>query len=59
MRPVTRACDANSGGNCASSLKRSTLLEAFFSKLLVLSKATTLPFFSMAMRLHKASASSK
>ena len=59
MRPVTRARWASSGGSWASSLKRSTLLDAALSNSLVRASATTRPCLSMAKRPHKASASSR
>ena len=59
MRPVTRACAASAGGKSPSTLKRSTLLDAALSSVLVWSSATMRPDLSMAMRPHKASASSR
>ena len=59
MRPVTRAWLASAAGSSRSILKRSTLDDALWSKSEVDASATMRPCLSMAMRLHRASASSR
>mmetsp|Transcript_26244 Transcript_26244/g.62079 ORF Transcript_26244/g.62079 Transcript_26244/m.62079 type:complete len:431 (+) Transcript_26244:200-1492(+) len=59
MRPVKRARAATSAGRAASVLKRSMVCAVPASSCEVLSSATMRPAFSMPIRWHSASASSR
>ena len=59
MRPVTRALAASAGGSGLSVLNCSMVLAVPASSAVVRSRATTRPCFSIAIRPHSASASSR